>query len=325
MRKIFLGGLLVALTAVMIPSVQAGGTFMPARGTTITAANAPQVKGAWRDAKGRWIVPLRSRRPSWVTDQLLVAARHGPVMAPAAAVADLPADGLIGIRPGAAEIAPNGCTMNFIFQSGGALGIGTAGHCVSLNDRDCSGSVGQDVTLLTIAPGGSNPVLVDVGTVAICNFSSDRIAPDFAIVLIRPELYGWVFPTIPQILGPCGVYTGSGLAQVPIPQIFQGQDTTAGPEVLSYYGQGAVVATDSGAIHSGPALYWDSDAYYWEPTAVPGDSGAPVRTSTLQGAGNVTDMVIVDTSHPGAAMGEGTRLTTMQSLSGWSVVNGLPC
>ncbi|HEX9547178.1 MAG TPA: hypothetical protein VF942_07560, partial [Acidimicrobiales bacterium] len=120
MRKIFLGGLLVVLTAVMIPSVQAGGTFttrgtptrsIPAKGTVINASNASSVQGAFRDARGRWVVPLRSARPAWVTDRLLSAARKGPVAAPAAAAADLPADGLIGIRPGAAELSPYGCTM----------------------------------------------------------------------------------------------------------------------------------------------------------------------------------------------------------------------
>jgi hypothetical protein len=250
-----------------------------------------------------------------VTDQLLSAARNGPVAAPAAAAADLPADGLIGIRPGAAELSPYGCTMNFIFKNGSSLGIGTAGHCVD--------SVGQHVTLLTLVPGASNPVLVDIGTVAVRSFDPNNIAPDFAIVQIDPSLYGWVFSTIAQVLGPCGVYTGAGLAQIPAPQVFQGQAANIGPEALAWYGQGAVVATDTGVSRVGVAEYWEDVAYYWAGAALPGDSGSAVRTSNFSGAGNLTDLV-VDTARPGAVV-EGTRLTAMQSMSGWSVVSGLPC
>jgi hypothetical protein len=53
-------------------------------------------------------------------------------------------------------IAPAGCTMNFVFGSPGSYSIGTAGHC---------GKSGEDVVLLTLAPGGANPVLVELGTV----------------------------------------------------------------------------------------------------------------------------------------------------------------
>jgi hypothetical protein len=316
MRRLLLGGLVLVVIGVFIPQVRATtGPSIPARGTQINAGNAATVQGAYRDARGRWVVPLRSARPAWVTDQLLAAARNGPVAAPSAAAADLPVDGLVGIRPGSDMIAPNGCTMNFIFKNAaGALGIGTAGHCVNNGDH---------VVLLTLAPGAGNPVLVDIGTVAVRVFNPNNIAPDFAIVQINPALYNWVFPTIAQILGPCGVYAGSGLASIPLPQIFQQQASTLGPDLLAWYGDGAVVATDTGVVRTGLAMYWESQAYYWTGPGLPGDSGSPVRTSSFAGAGNLTDMVI-DTSVPGALM-EGTRLTTMQSLSGWSVVSGLPC
>jgi hypothetical protein len=68
-----------------------------------------------------------------------------------------PAPGMVGIRPGPWMVEPFMCTMNFVFRRSGSFAIGTAGHCTR--------SIGQEVVLLTVAPGGSNPVLVDVGTV----------------------------------------------------------------------------------------------------------------------------------------------------------------
>ena len=40
---------------------------------------------------------------------------------------DAPLPGEVGIRPGSWMISPFLCTMNFIFQNGGTLAIGTAG------------------------------------------------------------------------------------------------------------------------------------------------------------------------------------------------------
>src|SRR5439155_26320670 len=147
---------------------------------------------------GRIAYALRSSSPDWVTPELLAQARQGPTPAPAAAAPDVPASGFVGIRPGSFEVAPYGCTMDFIFQKGGQYFIGTAGHCVD--------HMGDDVTLLTVAPGTENPVLVDIGTVVARKFSDARIAPDYAIVSIRPELTPWVFPTIAVMGGPRGAY-----------------------------------------------------------------------------------------------------------------------
>src|SRR5437867_2477352 len=101
--------------------------------------------------------------------------------------------------------------------------IGTAGHCTK--------NVGDPVYLLTIAPGtppsANNLVLVNIGTVIsrtmppcktdALGIELCQIGPDFALVSIKPELQSWVFPTIAVVGGPCGAYTGSGLASVPMP------------------------------------------------------------------------------------------------------------
>lgn len=114
-----------------------------------------------------------------------------------AAPADAPLPGEVGIRPGSWIIAPYGCTTNFVFQSSGALAIGTAGHCVD--------AVGDHVVLLTLAPGTENPVLVDIG--AVVKRHENGIGDDFALVAIRPELAGWVSPTAAVVAGPCGAYS----------------------------------------------------------------------------------------------------------------------
>lgn len=244
----------------------------------------------WRLPDGRHAIALRRPRPSWLTDELVAQARRGPTAVPLQAAPDVPASGFVGIRPGSFMVDPSGCRMNFVFRSGGSYAIGTAGHCV---DR-----VGQRVTLLTVAPGGGTPVLVDIGEVVVRSFSTKRIAPDFALVRIRPELNAWVFATIAQVGGPCVIYAGSGLAQVPVPTIFNGQASRAGPEVVAHYGHGLGVGT-GGTARSGVAVYWESAAYYFDSAAAFGDSGSPVRVSDLMAAGNLTALV-VDSQHPGA-------------------------
>lgn len=118
---------------------------------------------------GGWAVPLRADRPDWYTraiESRVLASPGRPVAAPL----DAPLPGEVGIRPGSWMISPYGCTMNFVFRSSGTYGIGTAGHCV---DR-----IGQHVVLLTLAPGGANPVLVDIGAVVARH--ENGIGDDFA-------------------------------------------------------------------------------------------------------------------------------------------------
>jgi len=260
------------------------------------------------------IIHLRSPRPVWVTDELLARARNGSV--PLAAIPDAPASGFVGIRPGSMEVFPYGCTMNFVFKRGDSYAIGTAGHCVD--------KVGQHVTLVTVAPGTENPVLVDIGKVIVRSFGENRIAPDFALVAIRPQLNDWVFPTIAQIGGPCGVYTGSGVASADTPVlVFKKQAKKIGPETITHYGHGLVVGT-GGTARSGVAVYWGNNVYYWDSPAVFGASGSPTRVSSLAAAGNLTDLV-VDTRYPGAFVA-GTRMETIQSLAGgWTLVDSPYC
>jgi hypothetical protein len=256
---------------------------------------------------------LRTSSPSWLTPSLLKAAESRPQRAPASAAPDLPASGYVGIRPGSEEIAPYGCTMNYVFRKDGALAIGTAGHCT---DR-----VGQTVTLLTLEPDSNIPVIVDIGKVVVRVFDKNQLAPDFSIIAINPKFYPWVFPTQAQVLGPCGAYTGNGLVSQSVPTVFKGQQSKVGPEVLFHYGHGTGIGT-GGTPRVGVSVYWDTLSFWWDSASSPGDSGSGVHTSSLAAAGDLTDLVVYST-HPGAFV-EGTRITQM-TKTGWQLVSSPYC
>ena len=214
--------------------------------------------------------------------------------APVAAPPEAPLPGEVGIRPGSWMIAPAGCTMNFVFGSPGSYSIGTAGHC---------GNAGEAVTLLTLAPGGANPVLVELGTVQ--KSVNGGIGNDFALVSIRPELQSWVSPTIAVVAGPCGSYTGSG------------------PEPVFHYGHGLAVGT-GGTPRAGLALTWENNAFGWSGAAAPGDSGSAVRVNTgMQAAGDLTHLV-VDTAWLPSYIA-GTRMSRILQIAGQPLANSPLC
>jgi hypothetical protein len=238
-------------------------------------------------------VPLKAATPAWFTDELAarVDAANG---APVAAPSDAPLPGEVGIRPGSWMIAPAGCTMNFVFGSPGSYSIGTAGHC---------GKNGEDVVLLTLAPGGANPVLVELGTVQ--KSVDGGIGNDFALVSIRPELQSWVSPTIAVVAGPCGSYAGSG------------------PEPVFHYGHGLAVGT-GGTPRAGLALKWESSAFGWSGAAAPGDSGSAVRVNTgMQAAGDLTHLVVDTTWLPSYIAG--TRMSRILQIAGQPLANSPLC
>jgi hypothetical protein len=266
-----------------------------------TAASAAPPLGSqdWRSAEGAvpfgdgFALPLKAAQPAWYTDELAarVDAANG---APVAAPNDAPLPGEIGIRPGSWMIAPSGCTMNFVFGSPGSYSIGTAGHC---------GSAGEEVTLLTLAPGGANPVLVEIG--AISRSVDGGIGNDFAIVPIRPELQSWVSPTIAVVAGPCGSYTGSG------------------PEPVFHYGHGLAIGT-GGTPRAGLALRWETDAFGWTGAAIFGDSGSAVRVNSgMQAAGDLTHLVVDSRWLPSYIAG--TRMGRILQIAGQPLANSPLC
>lgn len=289
--------LVIATAAAVLLLVRPAGAEVdgdaPALGTAASALDLSYVPGAVPHGDG-YAIPLRAERPSWYTEALhqrVLRAEGTPVAAPAQA--PLPSE--IGIRPGAWMVAPAGCTMNFIFQQGSSYAIGTAGHCVS--------SVGEPVTLLTLAPGTENPVLVNVGSVL--TFRDNGIGDDFGLVSVRPELNAWVDPTTAVVGGPCGQYGGSG------------------PETVWHYGHGVGIGT-GGTPRAGVALSWRADTYGWDGAAIFGDSGSPVRVTDLKAAGNLTHLVVDTTWLPSFIAG--TRIGKMlQIAGGWSLSNSSVC
>jgi hypothetical protein len=287
--------LLVAIAAaVALPIAATASGSTPAVGTLATNVDLSTVEGATPYGNG-YAIPLKGSRPSWYTDELAARVHANPGV-PVAAPGDAPLPGAVGIRPGSWMLEPAGCTMNFVFQSGSTLGIGTAGHCVN--------SVGEAVVLLTVAPGGANPVLVDIGTVVVTH--NNGIGDDFALVSIRPQLNSWVFATTAVVGGPCGSYGGSG------------------PETVWHYGHGLGIGT-GGTPRAGLALRWGTNEFGWSGLAIFGDSGSPVRVGTgLAAAGDLTHLVVDTTWLPSYIAG--TRMSKILSIaSGWSLVSSPIC
>jgi hypothetical protein len=286
--------LVAALAAVLTLVAHPGGAAQaPDVGAAAETVDLAAVAGAASVEEG-YAIPLEGARPSWFTaelEQQVLAARGNLVMAPAQA----PLPGTIGIRPGSWMISPAGCTMNFILRKSTSLAIGTAGHCVD--------KAGEPVTLLTIAPGTENPVLVNIGSVITRR--DNGIGDDFALVSIRPALHSWVDPTIAVVAGPCGSYSGSG------------------PETVAHYGHGLGIGT-GGTPRAGVALTWRADAYGWDGAAIFGDSGSPVRVTGLRAAGNLTHLVVDTRWLPSFIAG--TRIgKILQIASGWSLASSSLC
>ena len=287
MRSWLLAAVVAAL--MMLLSTTAASAATPAVGSS---PDWSTVDGAVPYGNGH-AVPLKAATPAWFTDALAarVDAANG---APVAAPNDAPLPGEVGIRPGSWMLAPAGCTMNFVFGSPGSYSIGTAGHC---------GKAGEAVTLLTLAPGGANPVLVELGTIQ--KSVDGGIGNDFALVSIRPELQSWVSPTIAVVAGPCGSYTGSG------------------PEPVFHYGHGLAVGT-GGTPRAGLALTWESNAFGWSGAAAPGDSGSAVRVNTgMQAAGDLTHLVVDTTWLPSYIAG--TRMSRILQIAGQPLANSPLC
>ena len=280
---------LPVLAAVVGSAGAAGG--LPAVGTAAENVEHSSIPGAAAYGDG-WAIPLKAQRPSWYTDEHAARSRKSPG-SPQPAPTDAPLPSEVGIRPGAWMIEPYACTMNFVFAKGPKLAIGTAGHCTD--------SLRQEVVLLTLAPGGADPVLVNVGKVVARQ--DNGVGDDFALVEIYPELYSWVSATTAVIGGPCGTYNGSG------------------PETVWHYGHGLAIGT-GGTPRAGTALTWQQDAFGWTGASIFGDSGSPVRVTDLKAAGDLTHLVV--DWLPSIVVG--TRISKMlQIAAGWRLVSSPLC
>jgi hypothetical protein len=204
-------------------------------------------------------------------------------------------------------IAPYWCTMNFLFQKSGTLAIGTAGHCLES---------GEPVVLLTLAPGGANPVLVELGKVLLKRDAG--IGKDYGLVAVPSHLRAWAFPTMGVVGGPCGVYSGGD----PQPVAHYGHGVGVGTGGTPRAGMGFELARDPGIVR-GVDWDWDADSIVWAGLINGGDSGSGVRIGTLPAVSNLTHGIGITGLEP-SALAWGTRVTTITS-GGWALLNSPLC
>ena len=249
---------------------------------------------------------LRGARPAWFGERQERKLRRDEDGARTAPV-DAPLPGEIGIRPGSWMISPFLCTMNFIFQSGGTLAIGTAGHCVNGKDP---------VTLLTLAPSSGVPVLVELGRVLLRR--NGGIGRDYALVEIPPEHHDWVFPTLAAIGGPCGLFTENA----PQPVAHYGHGLAIGTGGTPRAGMGFALEEDPLGV-KGTDWDWDADSIIWAGMISGGDSGSGVRIGQLPAVSNLTHGIGIVGPEP-SALAWGTRVSTV-TKSGWKLVDSPLC
>ena len=257
------------------------------------------------------VFELKRESPSWFTPELEAQVRADGM---AAAPVDAPLPGQVGIRPGSMMISPFVCTMNFIFQKGDTVAIGTAGHCIDGN---------EPVILLTVAPTGGNPVLVELGQVLLKRDAG--VGQDYALVEVPPERRDWVFPTIAAIGGPCGIFAGGD----PQPVAHYGHGLVGGAPGTPRAGMGFELTEEQqqeldGIVRiRGVDWDWDADSIVWAGYIYGGDSGSPVRIGQLPAVSNLTHGIGVTGLEP-SVIAWGTRVTTVTN-SGWTLVDSPLC
>lgn len=273
----------------------------------------------------------RLRKPRWFTPRLRKrvhrAGSRGLALEDAVFLS-CPGTGptLPGVQAGTCEVAPFGCTANFVFYNGptvtlpggvkrpagptpiGAAGppftsdgqhwfIGTAGHCLK------GGGVFMQIRTPGVYVPPETGAPSDIGGIAEVGTAGKKmnggIGKDFGAVQIDEGFL--VNPALP-IGGPQGIYTNC----VPSP--------------VHYFGHGYYAAVAQGKTEGGQA-FWPSKSYYdWAGPLLPGDSGSGVLTGPMA-AGNLTHGLgigIKGAPFIPLPVGYGTRMTKILDFLGSS-------
>ena len=297
-----------ALLATVATSVAFAGTAQAAE--VPSQAEVDAAIGALKDGS-KGVVELKAPKPAWLTPELEAKVRENGV---AAAPVDAPLPGQVGIRPGSMMISPFICTMNYIFQKGDTVAIGTAGHCLDGN---------EPVILLTFAPTGGNPVLVELGPVLMRQDAG--VGRDYGLVEVPAERRDWVFPTIAGVGGPCGIYSGGDPQSV----AHYGHGLVGGFPGTPRVGMGFELTPEQEqqlndiVTIQGVDWDWDEDSIVWAGYLYGGDSGSAVRIGQLPAVSNLTHGVGVTGLEP-SVLGWGTRVNTVTN-AGWTLVNSPLC
>lgn len=165
--------------------------------------------------------------------------RHGSHVPPGYEACD-------GIRPGALITAPQHCTVSFAFNStsNDTLYLGTAGHCVSVDDR--------------VSLDGEGPIGTVVWTV------ESSLTEDFALVEVDEEHRDQVDPTVCTWGGPTGLDEG---------------DSSPGEDLYEYGWGLATFATEETRSRVHVENIQNGSLVSWNGVGSGGDSGAPILDS----------------------------------------------
>jgi hypothetical protein len=187
-----------------------------------------------------------------------------------------------------------GCTASYVWESGGSLLLGAAGHCFLPGDATATHGPGADhdpagtrvsVCVADCSFGGQlgfviTGQLVELGAVRYARQASaggDQIGFDFGVVEIPPSLHGLVRTSMPVFGGPDQAGTLSSGDQV------------------CHYGAGVAVGEAWPTMgRTGVGLLADDEAWFAATAAAPGDSGSALQTCTL-GPDGITGVAAIGT------------------------------
>jgi hypothetical protein len=247
--------------------------------------------------------------PAWYTpllhQQVLAAGAAGVQVAEEQLNLDCPGFAQRGVSAAGCLVYPYGCTANFVFADSSSRYIGTARHCVDVDNR-----TGEPIFFPDEGDGGNDtgrPVVMQVdtttvarvGTVVKHTAGTGDPGQDFALIRLDPAVVArWgVNPAIPVVGGPQGIYGGCERRPV------------------KHYGHGYEVLVAQGYPRTGLATVWNSTGYGWLGHAFGGDSGSPVVMDDNRAAGNLTHLVVDLKEYLGANTA-GMRMTAIMRFVG---------
>lgn len=249
---------------------------------------------------------LAQPRPAWLTDKLeqrIVAAgprgvevrvgRRGSTLEPNCLGYAPPYAGADGVSPtavsaGTCMVAPQGCSMNFVFTDGASNYIGTAGHCL----------VGGGTVIAQVATrvDPTDTLIVTLAAIGkVAKKWNAGIGRDFGLVRISPGFK--VVPGVAGALGPTGVFCGDPVGQP-----------------VMHYGHGYVFFVEQGhpkfgeVIPDSQLLYKSPDGFAWVGYGLPGDSGSGVANAAGLAVGDLTHGIgVAGVPVPGLSFGTEMR------------------
>jgi len=290
-------GLMVSGPSVATPDTVSGTTERAARlGTEAPFWMTPRIQRRISAAGTDGVTLERIQR--WVDQGLAGADKQDETVTEPCPTADAYRTTEPTVKAGACQVAPFGCTANFVYYNGPEEAmpptsdgrhhfIGTAGHCVEHANQP----VFMQITAAGVVAKVGEVKKILAGDIGTNGFGNGGIGNDFAAIRVYEGLT--VDPASPAG-GPQGIYTACD------------------PQPVKYYGHGFGVAVGQGKIEGGVATNWFEREFAWTGVALPGDSGSGVVLATGEAAGDLTHLVVDLGRYPGSDTA-GTRMTRILS------------